>query len=363
MTRRSPGGYGHGASLRTLKAAPIDALSYWGMQLDGGCEISQENGTTPVGIPNGGTQKYVTDSFALVQNGAMVLTAGQSTDCPPGYQNSVFVTVNTADASIASGEYAYVSHKVEGLRMNRLAFGTAKACPLFLGIWFKAPATGTMPLVVSNGGARSFAAQVTINTNTWEFKTVRVPPDIAGAWAAGISLGLEVRIGLAAGSMYQIATGSWQSATAIGTAGGSNWVAATGTLYFTGLILLPGLNGPTADEAHRLLRPALNERELCKRYFQKFNFMLFTASYVNYLVPNALLSPPMRSTPVGFDNIGGATNLFHSSGAISFTYSSHTFGFIDESAPTNWVFNGLSPTLFTVGFLYGMQFFGLSARL
>src|SRR3954471_2500803 len=123
-------GFGNPAATRAqVYAAPLDALASNGLQINGGMEVSQENGTASVTLTatNSLQTKYLVDGVMAAYRGTFVAAAQQVTDAPAGYRNSVKLTVSTVQTSLASNDEFSVLVPVEGMRASRLALGAASA--------------------------------------------------------------------------------------------------------------------------------------------------------------------------------------------------------------------------------------------
>ena len=257
-----------------IYAAPFDALAFNGMQMNGSMEVSQVSGT--LAFTGSG---YVLDGWSVAATGPAI-SAQQVTDAPPGYANSLKVTVTTADAAPAAGDFLQIYTSVEGFRVERLAMGTASASPLSFGIWLKANRPGTYSYTLRNGGAnRSYNGTLTISASgTWQFVTGTIPGDIAGTWQMANLVGLYFGISLMTGSAYQTAAGVWTAGNFTGATGAINGAAATTDyMQVTGVILVPGIELPAASRAPFIMRPFDQELLLAKRYY--------TSSYLPGILP------------------------------------------------------------------------------
>jgi hypothetical protein len=258
------------AQARTnIYAAPFDAMACNGMQINGSMELSQE-----IGNALRTTAGYVCDGWVINWAGTMVLNGQQVSDAPSGYNNSIKVTVATAESSLGTSDAAMLYTVIEGYRASRLAFGTPGAQPFSFAFWVKAHRPGLYSGVVMNGAqTRAQSFTFTINSaDTWEFKTVTISAgDAAGTWAKDNTGGLFVLISLAVGSGLMIAPGSWVTTAAGGARGGPgsiNGVAATtDTFQITGFVLLPGIELPSAARSPFIMRPYTQELLTCQRYF------------------------------------------------------------------------------------------------
>jgi hypothetical protein len=283
-----------------LPAAPFDALAYNGMQVNGSMDVSQANATNAV-IGSG----YVLDGWAV--QGTVATSSAQIADAPPGYNNSIKVSVTTAIPALATTDYCMIVGPIEGCRCSRLAFGTASAQSVSIGFWTKIHRPGTYSGALRNpSNNRSYVFTFTQNAaDTWEYKTVTIPGDIAGTWPGNVNtIGLQVSFVLASGATYSGSAGMWTAANLLTAPGTTNGVAATtDTFQITGVVVLPGIELPSAARAPFIMRPWDQELLLCSRYYS-FNkdfeagFILGgIASTSPTFVFNHTALVPFRTTP------------------------------------------------------------------
>jgi hypothetical protein len=193
--------------------------------------VSQENGAT-VGTT---TAYYPVDQFQIGFSTTGALNSAQvSSRTPAGSPNRARITVTTADASPGASELVYITQYIEGLRIADLAFGTASAKTFILRFGVRAPA-GTYCISCRNGGAtRSYVAEFTIasgEANTDVVKSVTIPGDVTGTWAADNTLGLAVFILLMCGTSYQGTPNSWQSSGSLADANQFNFMGTNGNVF------------------------------------------------------------------------------------------------------------------------------------
>lgn len=254
----------------TIFAAPFDALAYNGMQINGSMEVSQEKGTT---LWTPASTNYLLDGLRLHFAGTMVLQSQQVTDAPPGFNNSLKITVTTAESSLGASDYVNLRIPFEGVRVSRLALGNAAAQPIAFGFWVKVHRTGTYSGAINNSAfTRSYPFTFVVNSaDTWEFKTVTLSGDTSGTWLTAVNtVGLYLNIAIAAGSSFQGAAGAWAGTTYLGASGTTNGVAATSDVFqFTGLIGLPGIELPSSARSALIMRPFDDSLDLCSRFFEK----------------------------------------------------------------------------------------------
>ena len=257
-----------------LYAAPFDALAFNGLQINGGMEVSQENGTGSVTLTATGSlqTKYLVDGAMAAYRGTFVASGQQVTDAPAGYRNSLKVTVATAQSSLGSNDELSVLIPVEGVRASRLALGTASAAAISLGFWIKAHRTGAYSGSLRNSAKnRSYPFSFTVNVaDTWEFKTVTFGGDTGSTWLTDNGVGLYLNICIAGGASRVGAAGAWAGSDYSGATATTNGVAATSDVFqMTGLIVLPGIELPASDRAPYVLRPFDQELTLCQRHYEK----------------------------------------------------------------------------------------------
>lgn len=277
--------------------APFDALAYNGMQANGSCDVSQANGTSGVTAVDG---TYTVDGWVWSYSATATCSAAQVTDAPPGYSSSIKVTVS-AGAAMGTNDVVALRSPIEGGRIARLGFGAANAQSVSIGFWTKIHRTGAYSGSIRNSAHnRVYPFSFTQNvTDAWEFKTVTIPGDTTGTWLVTNGVGLDVCICLAGGSLFAGGTsGAWTTTNYLGVSGTTNGVAAiSDTFQITGLIVLPGIELPSASRAPFIMRPYDQELALCKRYWQYCDPGLFgiTSAATNFLA--TAWFPEMRAAP------------------------------------------------------------------
>jgi hypothetical protein len=213
------------------------------------------------------TDAYVIDRWQLAMSSAASwITTQQSTVAPVGFSNSLKLLSNGANTP-AAGTIDTLQHKIEGINIVDLAFGTSAAKSVSVSFWINCSVTGTFGILLTNGGmSRVYPTTYTINSaNTWEYKTIVVPGDVTGTWATDTGIGMRIVYQLGTGSTYSVAAGGgWatQSGGTYGVTGTTNITATSGaTMYITGVQLEAGQT-PTAFD----FRSPATELVLCQRY-------------------------------------------------------------------------------------------------
>ena len=237
--------------------APFEAMALRNLVYNGCMELDYIN----YGAATAGTGLAVNE-WQVSKNGTCVVSAIQNTDAPPGFINSLQVTVSTAEASMAAGDYVFIHSAIEATRVAFMQWGTANAQTVTLAFWIKMKRTGTYSGSIRNAAfSRSYAFSFTVNAaDTWEFKTVTIAGDTSGTWA-----GMDLSITMAAGSTYLGTASTWGATNLLGATGSTNGVAAT-TDYvrITGISLLPGSVTVSSASSAQLRRPYDVEALLCK---------------------------------------------------------------------------------------------------
>ena len=253
-----------------IYAAPMDAMAYSGMQINGSMEVSQENahGTTV-----SAEAKYICDGWFLTKVGTMVPSVTSGAGGVSGFTYSLQLFIGTAQASLGDGDWTAVVHPIEGTRISRLAWGTGAAQPLTIGFWAQHHRTGTYTGVVRNGASnRTYAFSYTMNVaDTPEYKTVTIPGDTGGTWSNDNTVGMYVIFAVACGTTATAPSlNAWLSGNYIAGPGQVNSVAATSDAFrITGLIVLPGIEAPSAARSPLIMRPFDQELLTCQRYYEK----------------------------------------------------------------------------------------------
>ncbi len=292
-------------------AAPFDALAYNGMQTNGSFDVSQEKGfATPV---NTG---YGCDGWAVYKSGTMVVYFGTYlTTAFSGFSNCGAVGVTTAQPSLGAGDWCILAQAVEGYRVARLGWGTANAKPITLAFWTLHERAGIHGGTIRNAGnTRSYG--FTYNQNVAgaaEYKIITIPGDTSGTWEKTNLAGLSINFAVACGATFVVPTaGVWTAGNYLGVPGQVNGVAATSDVFrLTGVVVLPGIEAPSAAQSPLIMRPYDQELLTCKRYWQKavvINYFVATGAQFHDM--NAVFLVPFRANPtVSIGAIGTRSNI------------------------------------------------------
>ena len=244
-----------------------NSLGFRNRIINGDMRIDQRNNGASVTAVNG---TYTLDRWVPALTGGGGFSVQRSTTVPTGagFTNSLFLTVTTADSSLASGDYYGIQQFIEGFNVADFAYGTSSAVPVTISFWARSSITGTYCVWAGNTNAsKSYVGTYTINSaNTWEQKTITVSGDTASALATDNSIGLRLWFTLGGGSSFTTTAGSWQSGTYFQTSAQTQWISTNGaTFYITGVQLEAG---SVATPFER--RDYGRELIMCQRYYQKF---------------------------------------------------------------------------------------------
>lgn len=289
-------------------------LSFKNRFINGNMTIDQRNNGSLVTGANNTTNTYMTDRWKNnVISGGGACSAQRVVDAPSGFQHSLKLTVTTTDDCSTATDRYDIAQIVEGVNIVDFALGTSSAKTFTVSFWVKSSVTGTYSFSVCTASAdANYVSTYTINqANTWEYKTITVPPCTFGTWdiTPGSSQGgMFCRWSLGAGSNISTSTlNTWTNVNKTNLSGGTNWISNSGaTFQITGCQLELGSNASSFE-----YRPYATELLLCMRYFQYFyppQHRYFTSTTITsgVTVSTERLSVPMRVAP-SLTQLGNAT--------------------------------------------------------
>ena len=225
----------------------------------------------------------------------------QSTDVPSGqgFAKSLKMTVDTADASPAAGDFCWLEQRIEGQYVQYLKKGTSNAVKLTLSFWVRSSKTGTyIAQIQDNDNSRVVSKSYTIDTaDTWEKKIISFPADTTGALTNDNNLSLQCKFFLGAGSNLTSGTlaTSWESSTLANWSVGQVNLAdtANATFYLTGVQLEAG---ETASDFEFL--PTDVNQHRCERYYQTTQAFIGNGSSVGgACAGETTIGTTMRTVP------------------------------------------------------------------
>jgi len=249
-----------------VSTGTVNALNTFGFEnriINGAMTIDQRNGGSVV-TPADAT--YTLDRWLARQSTASKFSVQQTSTVPTGFKNSLLVTSLSA-YSVGTSDFFEIDQRIEGLNIADLEWGTANAKTITLSFWVRSSLTGTFGGSLRNSdSSRSYPFSYTISSaNTWEYETITIAGDTSGTWLTTNGIGLQVCIGLGAGSTVSGTAGSWAAAFYASATGATSVVGTNGaTFYITGVQLEVGSQATSFD-----FRDYGREFILCQRYFEK----------------------------------------------------------------------------------------------
>lgn len=254
---------------QNVYAAPLDALSFNGMQINGCHDVNQEfvdGSSWRVGNGYGIDSWFCYATPATIQGSR--ISASQL-----GFPNGFWLNLNTnMPGTIGPTDAALVTTHLEGYRSARLRWGTAAAVPLTLAFWITSNRPGAYGLAVSNSGqTRGWATILNLTGgNIFDFFTITIPGDTAGTWKTDNNIGVYIVFTLCCGSSYQAPPNTWSNGVVNGPVGQGQFGLNTDWIQVVGFFAFPGIQAPTYDRLPYLARPYTEELWLCQRYFELF---------------------------------------------------------------------------------------------
>ena len=237
--------------------------------INGAMSICQRFGVNSANNASNATHTYHVDRFkAYSANNGVLQGVCLNSGGPPGFYNSLQYTPATADTSLSSGQFAFISQVIELNHIRHLEYGSSDAVTCTLSFYVRANITGTFCIALINDGTndRQFVTEYTINSaNTWERKVITIPGDTGGTWNSN---GLRIAWSLGTAANRQTTTvGSWfeNSTARYGTNKQINFMSSTSNDFrITGVQFEVG--NYATDFEHRCYAEELS---LCQRYYQK----------------------------------------------------------------------------------------------
>lgn len=211
----------------------------------------------------GGSLSGATVSMSLFSDGSFSATG----------TSHVLLATTSAKASLSASDVVVLEHKIEGLNIADLKWGTPSAKTITLS--FRCGLTGVSSGVISVAlrnadGSRSYVTTIDAKNSPGTY-SVTIPGDSSGTWSTNNSTGIHITWAHCCGSTYSTATtGAWQS---------GNFVAATTQ---TNLLTAVDKGFAVTDiqcEVGTVATPFEHrshgaELALCQRYYEEGHFEL-----------------------------------------------------------------------------------------
>ena len=255
--------------------------SFRNLIINGDMRIDQRNAGASVVNVSG--KQFTLDRFynATTQSSKFSVQQNAGSVTPPdGFTSYLGVTSSSA-YSVLSNDYFLIRHRVEGLNVSHINWGTTNAKTVTLSFWVRSSLTGTFSGGITNSGqTRTYVFSYTIDSaNTWERKTITIEGDTTGTWLTTNGIGIQLDINLGSGSTYTTTSGSWQSGAYVNVSGATSVVGTSGaTFYITGVQLEVGDTATPFEH-----RPYDMELARCQRYLPALNGRYWTATGYNII--------------------------------------------------------------------------------
>lgn len=312
--------------VRTLSATQVEVIGLWITSainstpllhlndiINGDFNIAQAG--TSFAVPASGA--YDLDGWLNTKVGAAVFTVAQVAGSVSG-RMSRQVTITTADAAVAAGDFVTDTTRIEGYNILKYVGNTFTVAGRA-----KVPVTGIHCIYLKNSGSdRTYVAEVNFTSaNTWtDFSfTVTGGLPTAGTWNYTTGIGLEVGFTHMAGTTFQTTANAWNTGNFLGTANQVNdcatnsnvWALEKMTLNLGTVAAVSEID--VGDELHR-----------CQRYFE-IGFMRCDA----YNTAGALISTMItyKSTKRATPTVTGVGVGFSNASTFAVDAASGTSGF------------------------------------
>jgi hypothetical protein len=168
--------------IQTVSQAVVNSGSSLGFRnkfINGDMRVNQR-GLSFTNITTNG--QYVTDRWSIENGGLtnLAYTTSQSTDAPPGFANSLSLTVAAASTQETSVSYLNIRQSFEVQNVDDFGWGTSNAKPVTVSFWIKSTTTSPFSSGIRcqiNGGTYVFFKTLSVSVaNTWEKKTYTITP-------------------------------------------------------------------------------------------------------------------------------------------------------------------------------------------
>ena len=301
--------------------------------INGGMLVDQRNNGSAITGVNG---SFICDRwqyyFVAPTAPALVADIQRSTaspGAPVAARFSALWNCTTAHPTVAIGDFATITQKVEGYNITDLIGQT-----FTLSFWVRSAKTGTHCVAFNNSPiTHTYVATYTINVaNAWEYKTITITNGLPATmtWDTTNGIGMWLQWALMAGATYQTTAGAWNAGNWIATSAQVNLGDTAGNLFaITAVQLFPGAAVPAFQN-----RQLQQELDLCYRYYQSTTAnspsrQYLTAAAITTARVNAgfLFPVPMRVAPTvtiyaGNTTTDGAVAAYNALGvAIGTTYA------------------------------------------
>ena len=271
--------WGDGTNLYSALDAEIASQTIGrNVVVNGGCEVSQVNGTTLITPVNG---SYPIDNYDYVLSQASKLQAQQVNNVLNSLGAVTALTTSVlASYTPISTDFMEIQIPVEGYNFARFQYGTANAKAGSLQFKARASVAGTYSGAINNyAGTRSYPFSFVLAANTDTLITIpNIAGDTGGSWTGATNAGAAyIKFNLGSGSNYLSTAGTWQTGAYFGVTGTTNIVSQVNgsTLSITDVQFEVGSFCTTFER--KLYDQVLRE---CQRYLPALNTAAGATSYM-----------------------------------------------------------------------------------
>ena len=198
--------------------ASNQGVNFRNIIINGDMSVAQR-GAGPSGAFASGGYIQGPDRFKVDISNMGNWKSSQSTDVPSGqgFNYSLKLDCDAADASPAAGDFIYLNQPIEGFNTASFKFGSSSAESLTLSFWVKSNKTGTYIVRFYDiDNSRALSQSYTISSaSTWEKKTITISGDTVSGPNYDNGYAFAINWGLGAGTNYTSGTlnTSWNSVT------------------------------------------------------------------------------------------------------------------------------------------------------
>ena len=273
-----------GTAVTEAQGGTGTTTGYYGFKnriINGSFVLDQRNAGASITPAN---VAYTLDRWAVYQTTASKFTVQQNAGSitpPAGFTKYLGCTSSSA-YSVTSGDIFGIYQLIEGNNVLDLAWGTANAKTVTLSFLVYSSLTGTFGGVLTNNSqTRSYPFTYSIPVaNTWTTISITIAGDTTGTWETGTSIGINVILSIGSGSTRNGTAGAWSGSAYYSATGTTSVVGTNGaTFYITGVQLEKGSTATSFD-----YRPYGTEYDLCRRYFEQWNFSNTGSATVNQYI-------------------------------------------------------------------------------
>ena len=175
------------------------------------------------------------------------------------------VQVTTASGTPSTDDVYKIAHRMEGVNVRHLCWGTSGAKTITLSFLVKSSVQGTFGGSIMNSAQnRAYPFTYVISGTGWEQKSITIPGDTGGTWVVGTGIGLELNFDMGtAESNYRRPAGSWYAGRAEGADGTVQLVQTNGANWYVTKVQIE--EGSTATPFEHI--PYADELARCQRYY------------------------------------------------------------------------------------------------